>query len=55
MLRFEAQVLAYCLRGNQDHFVLHKRLANLSRLMRHLNDVYTQALNRRHRRVGSLF
>jgi len=31
------------------------RRANLSRLMRHLNGVYTQAFNRRHRKVGHLF
>ena len=51
MQRFDAQVLAYCLMGNHDHFVLHTRRANLSRLMRHLNGVVTQACNRRHRNV----
>lgn len=40
--RFDAQVLAYCLMGNHYHFVLHTRQANLSRLMRHLNGVYTR-------------
>jgi putative transposase len=55
MGRYDAQVLAYCLMGNHDHFVLHTRQANLSRLMRHLNGVYTQAFNRRHRKVGHLF
>jgi hypothetical protein len=54
MQRFDAQVLAYCLWGNHDYFVLHTRLANLSRLRRHLNDMYTQALTRRHRMVESL-
>ncbi len=48
MQRVEAQVLAYCLMGNHDHFVLHTDRANLSLLMRHLNDVYTQAFERRH-------
>lgn len=28
--RFDAQMLAYCLMGNHDHFVLHTRSANLS-------------------------
>jgi hypothetical protein len=51
----DAQVLAYCLMGNLYHFVLHTRQANLSRLMRHLNGVYTQAYNPRHRKVGLLF
>lgn len=53
--RFDAQVLAYCLMGNHYHLVLHTRRANLSLLMRHLNGVYTQAYNRRHRIVGHLF
>ena len=41
--------------GNHFHLVLHTRAANLSRLMRHLNGVYTQAFNRRHGLVGHLF
>jgi REP element-mobilizing transposase RayT len=53
--RFDAQALAYCLMGNHYHFVLHTRQANLSLLMRHINGVYTQAYNRRHRKVGHLF
>jgi putative transposase len=40
---------------NHYHFVLHTRQANLSRLMRHVNGVYTQAFNRRHGKVGHLF
>ena len=55
MGRYDAQALAYCLMGNHYHFVLHKRQANLSRLMRHLNGVYTQTFNRRHGKVGHLF
>ena len=55
MRRYDAQVLAYCLMGNHYHFVLHTRQANLSRLMRHLNGVYTQEYNRRHREVMHLF
>jgi REP element-mobilizing transposase RayT len=53
--RFDAQVLSYCLMGNHYHLVLHTRQANLSRLMRHLNGVYTQMFNRRHGKVGHLF
>lgn len=53
--RFDAQVLAYCLMGNHYHLVLHTRSGNLSRLMRHLNGVYTQRFNRRHGLVGHLF
>jgi REP element-mobilizing transposase RayT len=53
--RFNAQVLAYCLMGNHYHFVLRTSEPNLSRLMRHINGVYTQAFNRRHAQVGHLF
>jgi putative transposase len=55
MSRFDAQVLAYCLMGNHYHLVLHTRQANLSRLMRHVNGVYTQGFNRRHGLAGHLF
>lgn len=54
MDRFDAQVLAYCQMGNHFHLVLHTRRANLSRVMRHVNGVYTQAFNRRHGLVGHL-
>jgi putative transposase len=53
--RFDAQMLAYCLMGNHYHFVLFTRHGNLSRLMRHINGVYTQTFNRRHAKVGHLF
>jgi putative transposase len=53
--RFDASVLAYCLMGNHYHLVLCTRSGALSRLMRHLNGVYTQAFNRRHGLVGHLF
>jgi REP element-mobilizing transposase RayT len=55
MDRFDAQVLAYCLMGNHYHLVLHTRAANLSRLMRQLNGIYTQRFNRRHGLAGHLF
>ena len=55
MERFNAQVLAYCQMGNHFHLVLHTRQGNLSRLMRHINGVYTQRFNRRHGLVGHLF
>jgi len=53
--RFNARAMAYCLMGNHYHLVLHTRRANLSRLMRHLNGVYTQLFNRRHGLTGHLF
>lgn len=54
MERFDAQTLAYCLMGNHYHLVLHTRKANLSRLMRHVNGVYTQDFNRRRGLKGHL-
>jgi putative transposase len=53
--RFDAQAWAYCLMGNHYHLVLHTREANLSRLMRQINGVYTQSFNRRHGLSGHLF
>jgi putative transposase len=53
--RFDAQAWAYCLMGNHYHLVLHTREANLSRLMRQINGVYTQTFNRRHGLTGHLF
>lgn len=43
---------AYCLMGNHYHLLVETPEANLSRGMRRLNGVYTQAFNRRHGLVG---
>lgn len=53
--RFDATMFAYCLMGNHYHFVVQTHQPNLSRFMRHINGVYTQAYNRRHGKVGHLF
>lgn len=53
--RFDALCFAYCLMGNHYHFVVETQRGNLSRLMRHVNGVYTQRYNRRHKQVGHLF
>lgn len=53
--RFDAQVLAYGLGRQHYELLLYTRQANLSRLMRHLNGVYTQAYNRRHGLSGPVF
>ena len=53
--RFDAHAWAYCLMGNHYHLVIRTREANLSRLMRHINGVYTQTFNRRHQLTGHLF
>jgi putative transposase len=53
--RFDAVCFAYCLMPNHYHFVIETGGANLSRLMRQVNGVYTQRYNRRHGKVGHLF
>jgi len=53
--RFDACALAYCLMDNHYHLVLCTRQANLSALMRHVNGVFTQRVNRRHGKVGHVF
>jgi len=45
---------AYCLMGNHYHLLIETPDANLSRGMRQLNGIYTQAYNRRHNRSGHL-
>ena len=55
LARFDAQAWACCLMGNHYHLLLRTRKANLSRLMRQINGVYTQAFNRRHGLAGHLF
>lgn len=55
LFKFEARALAYCLMSNHYHFVLRTRQANLSKVMHHINGVYTQAFNKRHAKFGHLF
>jgi len=50
--RFGWLCYAYCLMTNHYHLLIETPEPNLSRGMRHLNGVYTQAFNRRHMRVG---
>ncbi|MDH5553021.1 MAG: transposase [Nitrosomonas sp.] len=45
----------YCLMDNHYHLVIETLDGNLSKGMRQLNGVYTQASNRRHGRSGHLF
>jgi putative transposase len=46
---------AYCLMSNHYHLLVQTPDANLSKGMRQLNGVYTQAYNRRHQKTGHLF
>ncbi len=50
--RFGWLCYAYCLMTNHYHLLIETLEPNLSRGMRHLNGVYTQAFNRRQSRVG---
>lgn len=53
--RFNWLCHAYCLMTNHYHLVVETPDGNLSKGMRQLNGMYTQASNRRHRRTGHLF
>jgi putative transposase len=53
--RFNWLCHAYCLMTNHYHLVVETPDGNLSRGMRQLNGMYTQASNRRHGRMGHLF
>lgn len=53
--RFNWVCHAWCLMGNHYHILIETNEPNLSQGMRHLNGVFTQSTNRRHRRVGHLF
>jgi REP element-mobilizing transposase RayT len=49
------RISAYCLMSNHYHMLVQTPEANISRSMRHLNGVYTQRYNSRHRCDGQLF
>jgi len=53
--RFHCVIHAYCLMGNHYHLLLETPNANLSRIMRHINGVYTQRHNRLKHTDGALF
>jgi putative transposase len=48
-------IAAYCLMPNHYHLLVQTPEANLSRCMRHINGIYTQRFNRRHKVDGTLF
>lgn len=52
---FDVEIHAYSLIPNHYHLLVHTPRGNLSRGMRHLNGVYTQAINRKYKHEGSLF
>jgi REP element-mobilizing transposase RayT len=53
--QFNWTCYAWCLMDNHYHLLIQTPDGNLSKGMRQLNGVYTQANNRRHLRVGHLF
>jgi len=53
--RFGLEVHAYCLMGNHYHLLVKTPRGNLSRVMRHIDGVYTQRHNRLKKTDGSLF
>ena len=53
--QFILRLHAYVLMDNHYHLLVETPVGELSRAIRYLNGVYTQYINRRHRRVGHLF
>lgn len=53
--RFDAVFHAYCLMPNHYHLLIETPSANLGRIMRHINGVYTQRYNRMKKTDGPLF
>ncbi len=54
-IRFSAEIQAYCLMANHYHLLLTTPRGNLSRIMRHIDGVYTQRHNRLKNTDGALF
>src|SRR6266511_4267743 len=52
---FYIRLHGYVLMSNHYHILLETPNGNLNRALRYINGVYTQAFNRRHKRVGHLF
>jgi len=50
-----AEIHAYCLMSNHYHLLLRTPEANLSKIMRHINGVYTQKYNKTMQKDGALF
>lgn len=52
---FNLKIYAYVLMSNHYHLLVSTPDANLARVMRHINSVYTQKVNRKHKLEGSVF
>jgi len=55
VFRFRWLCHSYCLLNNHYHLILETPYGNLSRGMRQVNGIYTQAFNRKYNRRGALF
>jgi len=53
--QFDAIIHGYCLMSNHYHLLIETPKANLSRIMQHINGVYTQRHNRLKKCDGTLF
>lgn len=52
---FHMNIAAYCLMPDHYHLLVQSEDGNLSRCMRHINGIYTQKYNIRHKADGTLF
>jgi REP element-mobilizing transposase RayT len=52
---FDAEIHGYCLMDNHYHLLMKTPRGNLSRIMRHINGIYTQKFNRFEKKEGPLF
>lgn len=52
---YHMNVSAYCLMSNHYHLLVQTEEGNLARCMRHINGIYTQKYNIRHKCDGTLF
>jgi REP element-mobilizing transposase RayT len=47
--RWDIQVFSYCLMDSHYHLAIRTPMGNLQRVMRHIDGVYTQRFNRKHK------
>ncbi len=52
---YHMNVSSYCLMSNHYHLLVQTEEGNLTRCMRHINGIYTQKYNIRHKCDGTLF
>jgi REP element-mobilizing transposase RayT len=54
-IEFQIDILAYCLMDNHVHMLIHPKGADISKIMRKINNTYAKYYNRVHNRRGHLF